>query len=362
MLTKPAIIVLIMLLISALTVGCSSDSIASVDKTPITKEQFDRRLEKLMAVYKQNGVNFDTEQGKEMLKAVKKQVLDSIVEEITLINEAERLGISPTEADIQKKVEETIAKFENKESFLKSLESYSMDETGFKEWIQKNLVLDALFSKVTKGIKVSEKDAKEFYDANKGDFKQPEQVRARHILIKFDTAEEKVGRSEAQAKKIALDIIKQLKSGADFAELAKEKTEDPGTKDNGGELTFGKGDTVKEFEESAFALKSGEFTKEPVKTKFGFHIIKQEERTPAKQKTFEEVKDELIQQLISQEKQESFARYTAELKNKANVKVEDKELAEINSASSDANQTMPQGHPSIGGGGGTGAPSSVPGQ
>ncbi|AVX19285.1 peptidyl-prolyl cis-trans isomerase C [Carboxydocella sporoproducens DSM 16521] len=334
----------------ALVAGCGSNAVATVNGEDITKEQFERRLEKMKAVYKQNGANFDTEQGKAMLKAIQKQVLDGMIEETILLQEAKKQGVLPSDADVQKRVEETIKKFESKEKFLEALKNYNMDEKEFAEWTKQNLALDALYNKVTANIKVTDEEIKKYYEENKEQFKQPEQVRARHILIKFDTQQEKVGRTEEQAKKMAQDLIKELEKGADFAKLAKEKSEDPGSKDNGGEYTFSRGQMVQEFEDAAFSLKPGSFTKEPVKTQYGYHIIKVEERIPAKERTFEEVKGELALQLPMQKKQEAFAKYTAELKSKAKIEIKDKELAASPAPAPSNGSQLPPGHPSTSGG------------
>ncbi len=112
------------------------------------------------------------------------------------------------------------------------------------------------------------------------------QLKARHILVK----------TEDEAK----EIIKELEGGADFAELAKAKSTGPsGTK--GGDLgTFGKGQMVPEFEAAAFALEVGEFSKEPVKTQFGFHVIKVEDKLDQPLPTFEEAREQLRQLLLTE--------------------------------------------------------------
>lgn len=334
----------------ALVAGCGSNAVATVNGEDITREQFERRLEKMKTVYKQNGAEFESEQGKAMLKAIQKQVLDGMIEELVLLQEAKKQGVMPSDADVKKRVEETIKKFESKEKFLEALKNYNMDEKEFTEWTKQNVALDALYNKVTNNVKVTDEEVKQYYEANKEQFNTSEQVRARHILIKFDTAQEKVGRTEEQAKKMAQDLIKELEKGADFAKLAQEKSEDPGSKNNGGEYTFSRGQMVPEFEEAAFSLKPGTFTKEPVKTQYGYHVIKVEERIPAKIRTFEEVKDELALQLPMQKKQEVFAKYTAELKGKAKIEYRDKSLTEVPVPKPGSGSQLPPGHPSTSGG------------
>jgi len=114
-----------------------------------------------------------------------------------------------------------------------------------------------------------------------------EEVRAAHILVA----------DEAKAK----EIIAELQKGADFADLAKKNSTDPSAAQNSGELGwFKKGDMLQEFSDTAFALKPGEITKEPVKTRFGWHVIKLEERRVAPPPPLDQVRDEIRQQLIQQ--------------------------------------------------------------
>ncbi|WP_327204739.1 peptidylprolyl isomerase [Paenibacillus sp. DMB20] len=125
-------------------------------------------------------------------------------------------------------------------------------------------------------VKVTDDEIKKTYDQYKDSFATPEQVRASHILV--DTKEE------------AEKIIKQLKDGADFAAIAKEKNEDA-TKETGGDLDFfPKGKMDPAFEEAAFKLKKGEISSEPVKSSFGYHVIKVTDRKEATNPTFEDKK------------------------------------------------------------------------
>lgn len=117
-------------------------------------------------------------------------------------------------------------------------------------------------------------------------------ISAKHILISTSN-----GRSEEEAEKEAKEIIKRLDKGEDFSEIAKEKSDDPGSKDNGGDLGyFGKGEMVKEFEDAAYALNVNEYTKEPVKTSYGYHIIL---KTGQKDKAeLKDVKDTIIDKIV----------------------------------------------------------------
>jgi len=144
-------------------------------------------------------------------------------------------------------------------------------------------------AKVNAGIPApSDAELMREYNANQDKFKTPERVQARHILIKADAS------NDARSKAKAESVLKQIQGGADFAKLAKENSEDTGSAAMGGELGFiVKGQTVPEFEKSAFSLQPGQ-TSPLVKTTYGYHIIQVEKHEQAHVQPFEEVKAQLI--------------------------------------------------------------------
>jgi len=157
-------------------------------------------------------------------------------------------------------------------------------------------------------VHVSEDEVKTYYDENRADFSSPETVEARHILIKVnkdaDEAAVEAARRRAQA------IYERAVKGEDFAKLAKEFSEGP-SRNQGGYLgTFARGKMVKPFEEKAFALKSGEIS-EPVRTDFGWHIIKVEKHNPAHTLTLEEAQNR-IRGLLTDKKARALALEDAE--------------------------------------------------
>ena len=133
------------------------------------------------------------------------------------------------------------------------------------------------------------------------------EISAKHILIAANTT-----RSEEEALKEAKEIIKRLNNGEDFSEIAKEKSDDTGSKDSGGDLGyFGKGEMVKEFEDAAYGLKVNEYTKEPVKTTYGYHIIL---KTGEKdKKELKDVKDTIIEKLIDKKLEDDKLLYVTAL-------------------------------------------------
>lgn len=135
--------------------------------------------------------------------------------------------------------------------------------------------------------------ARERYLANQKTYLVPEAIRVSHIL--FQVNEEEPGKRDAEMKAKAMQVHKQLREGADFAELAKEHSEDPGSKRSGGEIRgwSEKGRFVPPFEAAAYALTPGEIS-DPVRSRFGYHIIKLHEKRDARQQPFDEVKGPII--------------------------------------------------------------------
>jgi len=155
---------------------------------------------------------------------------------------------------------------------------------------------------------ISDEDMQAAYDKEYADYEGPEEVNARHILVS--------DKAEAEA------LIKELDGGADFVELAKEKSTGP-SGPNGGDLGyFGQGQMVKPFEDAVFALEPGDYTKEPVETQFGWHVIKLEDKRRQEKPAFEQVVGELRQQLI----REKYEAKMAELKDAIAVEVLDDTL------------------------------------
>ncbi|MTJ83583.1 MAG: parvulin peptidyl-prolyl isomerase [Telmatospirillum sp.] len=137
---------------------------------------------------------------------------------------------------------------------------------------------------------ISEDAVKQRYEEVKKTLPPKEEVKVRHILLD----------SEADAKKVIAD----LKGGAKFEDLAKAKTKDPSGTANGGDLGYiGKGDTVPEFSEAAFKLKPGEVSKTPVKSQFGWHVIKVEDRRMAPPPSYDEVKGAIRNELAQKDVQ-----------------------------------------------------------
>lgn len=198
-------------------------------------------------------------------------------------------------------------------------------------------------------INTTDADVKKFYDDNSAKFEQPEMVRAAHILLMTSdptTHAELSDDKKAEKKKQIQDILKRARAGEDFGKLAKEFSEDPGSKDNGGEYKFPRGQMVPEFESAAFSLNTNQIS-DVITTQFGYHIIKLYEKFPAKKLALTDtvpggdvtvaqaIKESLTQQAL----QKQAVDYIAKLRKDAAVQILDEKLK----ATAEARQKLMDG-------------------
>ena len=205
-------------------------------------------------------------------------------------NEKVKLDVVPVTAEAFKN-DVTVTDAEVTAYFDKSKEKYRVGEKRKIKYTIVNV------DQVRSTIKVPDADIEAFYKQNLQQYQTPAQVRASHVLIKLE------GRDEKAAQALAEEVAKKAKAGADFAALAKQYSEDESNKDNGGDLDyFGRGRMVAEFEQAAFAMKPGEISN-PVKTSFGYHVIKVVDNKPDTTRPIAEVRSEIEEQLKWQQAQ-----------------------------------------------------------
>lgn len=270
---KKISLILFFAFIVFLTVSCSAkkDIVATVNGENITNAEYKKAFDNIKAQiesspqYTKDIWNQDY-QGKKFIDAVKENVLNSLIAQKLLVQDALKNNITVTDKEINDEYQKE--KGINKDATKEDAKTY--------------LLINKLFDKYTKDVKVTEEELKKYYDDNKAQF---EVVKASHILV----ADEKT----------AEDIYNRLMKGEDFATLAKEYSIDTATKDQGGNLgEFPHGVMVPEFDQVAFSLKKGEISK-PVKTDYGYHIIKSE---GVSIKPFNEVKDAIENYLLNDKK------------------------------------------------------------
>jgi peptidyl-prolyl cis-trans isomerase D len=202
------------------------------------------------------------------------------------------ISISP--ADFRSKV--TVSREE-------MLAHYNANKNSFQVGEKRDVGLIAVEEgAVAQNLQITDEELRRIYQSEPDRFRTPERVKVRHILLKTTEQSEE---EKAKIKAKAEDLLKQLKNGADFAALAKAHSEDAGTKENGGDLGWiTRGQTVENFEKTAFALKPNELSG-VITTEYGYHILQVLEKEPARLRPFEEVKAELAEE---QKKQRLYDR------------------------------------------------------
>jgi peptidyl-prolyl cis-trans isomerase C len=201
-----------------------------------------------------------------------------------------RLGLSTPEAMHSNVTNVYVRKVLAKEAATTGVDKNPLVQVAIQKAIDR-ILSDAMLEKIDQNnqptLQNIEAYAQSMYKANPKRFETQEEVRVRHILIRT---------AEPDARNKAGDILKDLKSGADFEKIAKDKSHDPGSAVKGGDLgMFGRGKMIKPFEEAAFKLQNKGDLSDVIETPFGFHILKLEEKKPAGVRPFVEVKEPLMQ-------------------------------------------------------------------
>lgn len=261
--------------------GIEDNVKATVNGKAISLEEYDDA----MAYYKDyveyqfgEGV-WETEASKGLTykELYEEYVMDEMTKSLLLLDAAEKEGITVTEEEKQNALENFKINFQNDEEYKSFLEQRGMtEEFIIQELAKETLINNYIISKID-SLKPNDDELKDIFD----DMKMNMQVKASHILV--DTEEE------------ALKVIERINKGEDFAELAKELSTDTGSGVNGGDLDyFNYAQMVKPFSEAAFALETGEVS-QPVKSDFGYHIIKLTDKIVNGEITVESEKDKLIE-------------------------------------------------------------------
>lgn len=281
-------------------------------------------LKKVMKSYdselkQQYGSNYESDDNlKAAIKKLKKQELNKLVAEKILLMKAGELNLKLTDTDINNQVDEEASKFKAKYSGLGQYENIlkqnGLTETQFKGLIKNSVIVKAAEEDIIKNVTITDDEVKSYYDKNKeAIFTKGAGANVAHILV---TDEQK-----------AKELKAKLDAGADFATLAKENSIDNGTKNNGGNLGFVQYNTkelVSEFVEGFKNLKEGQVS-EPVKSLYGYHLIKVTGIKSGEVIAFDEVKDKLKNFLLEQKKEDAYNAKIQEWKTALGVKTyEDK--------------------------------------
>lgn len=311
---KGVFLAVVLLMFTITVVGCGEDVVASVNGEKITKDNLTRQVNDLKAEYEKQGIDFSGDTGKTMLESLEKETLDQMIDMKLTLQAAKKVS-TLTPEQVQEKINPIKEQFPTAEGYQRFLQQVNLSEEDVAYILN-------FQDEVTKDVApVSDEEARKYYDENSNQFMKPEKLQVRHVLFFVDDGSKgyPFQHTDEEARKMAEDVIARIGEGEDFAGLAREKSEDSGTKVEGGLYTFSKGEAVQEFSDAAYALDLGEYTRQPVKTDYGYHVILAEKLIPATEEPFDQVKELLKENLTGQAKQVKFQEVMRDIKGKATI-------------------------------------------
>lgn len=289
----------------------------------VKRSQLDQEVVRVKSQAAANGRPISPDQTAMM----EQQILDQLINVQILQAKATEADKAAGKAAAEKRLADVKTRLGTEDAFKRQLTlmGATQDEV-LSKWADA-LTAEAVLKRELK-INITDADARKYYDDNPSRFEQPEMVRASHILL--STRDQATGTELPDDKKAAKrkqieDLLKRARAGEDFAKLAQEYSEDPGSKDKGGEYKFPRGQMVPEFEAAAFSLKTNQIS-DVVTTSFGYHIIKLSEKFPAEKVDYAKAASDLKEGLASQAMQKQFPEYIKGLRKEAGVEILDEKL------------------------------------
>ena len=293
--------------------------VATVNGKDITLESFEDTLNAYKVTFENMyGKDVWTEKvegGKTRGEQFKEDILNRMIQDELIYQKAEEKNQVPSEEELNKQYDEFKKSIGDNGEYVDSLKKSGISEKFLKEQMKRDIAIQNYTAEFIENLKISEDDLNKYYNNNKEEFRK-EEVKASHILISTQDAEGKAlsDKEKAEKKKKAQDILAKIKAGEDFAKLAKENSDDPGSAVNGGDLGFfARGVMVAPFEETAFSMKKGEVS-DLVESQYGYHIIKVIDKIN-QINPFVEVKDK-IRETIEQER---INKHITEMEKKAKI-------------------------------------------
>jgi foldase protein PrsA len=258
----------------------------------------------ITAIARQYGIDLNSEQGRQQRVEIERVVLDQMIEQRLILQEARRRNALAGDPQVDEAIEDIKKNFPSQGEFELALAQRGLTMSDLRERLRTNLTVQNLQAQVSKAA-VSEEEIAKYYQENRKEFDRPEQVRVRHILVE----------SEAEAR----FVLARLSRGEKFEDLARQLSKDPGSKEQGGDLGFvSRGQLVPEFEQAAFALAPGQVSG-IVRTQYGFHVIQGVARQRAQPSTLAEVREQIRRQLLGRKQEADFTAWLKQVKESAKI-------------------------------------------
>lgn len=289
-------------------------AVAWVNGVPIPRKAVEEVVAGVLAV--EQGVAADRE-GQARLE---REALDSLIDFELLYQESQRRGIRVDLESVRKEVDRNREKMGGKAAYESALRARGWTLADVERDTERALAVRQLLESVVwRDVRVSPESVAEFYERHREEFRHPEQVRVRHILVAVPAKAS--ARQWERARERAEAIKGRVEAGEDFARLAQLESADPSTTKEGGDLGWvGRGELQEDFERVAFSLDVGKVSA-PVRTSLGYHIVQVTGRREAGVALLEEVRERIAAVLLRRERQRRQAEFARELRERAKVEI-----------------------------------------
>jgi len=255
----------------------------------------------------------------EKLKEFDQQALNQLTSAELLYQAGQKLQVTDIDKQIDNRITQSKKRFPTEQDYQNAIKALDMTESDLREYTRRDLVISNYIQQtLAPKVSVSDEESKKFYDQNIDKFKQPESVRASHILIGLDAKAADADKKKAREK--AETIRRDLAGGADFAKLAKQHSTCPSNQQGGDLGYFGRGQMVPAFEQVAFTLKPGEIS-DVVETQFGYHIIKVVDKKDASTMPYKDAKPRIDDYLKNQKLNSAVTSFLEEARKTAKIEV-----------------------------------------
>ena len=247
-------------------------------------------------------------------------VLDQLIGYRLLAQESAARKMTVADADLETRMGQIRSQFPSEEAFQQAMQQRQTTLDKLRNETRSSMQITAMLqAELDAKAAVTAGQVKDFYDKNPDKFQQGERVKASHILVRVQANADAAEREQARTK--ATGILADVKAGRDFAALAKQHSDDPGSGANGGDLGyFERGQMVPPFEQSAFTLTPGQVS-DLVQSDFGYHIIKVIDRQSGRMVPLEEVRPRIEQYLLGVNREEQTRLFVEALKSKGTVEI-----------------------------------------
>jgi len=324
----------------------NTSSNANEQLPPVVATVNDRAIPtKLYEMYLKNGrealtLDPNSEEGRKKLDQLKEGIVSELIDRTLIAQEAEARGLSIPPEKMAEAEQRSIQEFGGDKKYDEYLNEHHLTRDEYHDVIKMEVYGELLREELSKGLAVTDDDVKKYYEAHKNDpeFQMPERVTASHILISArpllisqqlasekhlagDELQRAVNEEMERRRKLAEELRRKAQAGADFAALVRQSSEDPASRERGGDLgTFTRNTHTRAFDDAAFALKPG-MVSDVVQTDFGFHVIKVSKHEQPRQMTLEETMPEIRKRLLAQREAATLAAWLKDARSKAKIHI-----------------------------------------